>query len=349
MGVTNNNVSDDQFFDQIWAECIDCGCIQLLNLLPYNLLYQSNHSTEVVGQVWKDHHDTFAQFIARNIPTRILEIGASHGYLAIELTKKLVASEYTIIEPDSNLVSPHIKIIKGYIEDHMPELRNKDCIIHSHVMEHVYRPVEFINQISNHVSIGTEMYVSFPNMNGLIKSGGLNSLNFEHTYLLDPQQAESIFENAGFSILERDTYLSHSYFYRLKKKNNISKKITKVPNISSQSNEFLKMVKSLKDFVSTTNKFLDSHAGPVYLFGAHIFSQSFISFGLNIEKISGILDNSKGKQNSRLYGTPFEVFDPSVITGGKDIMVVVNASHYQSEIRDQLISINKDVIIVENI
>jgi 2-polyprenyl-3-methyl-5-hydroxy-6-metoxy-1,4-benzoquinol methylase len=349
MGVTNSNVAGDQFFNQTWAECLDCGCIQLLNLLPPSLLYQSNHSTEVVGQVWKDHHDAFSQFISQNTPTRILEIGAAHGYLANELTKKLVTLEYTIVEPDSNLVSPHIKVIKGYIEDHFSELKNKDCIIHSHVLEHVYRPVEFINQISNHISIGTEMYVSFPNMDGLIKSGGLNSLNFEHTYLLDPQQAEAIFENAGFSILERDTYLSHSYFYRLKKKINASKDFAKVPNISSQSHKFLEMVESLKDFVSTTNKFLESHTGPVYLFGAHIFSQSFISFGLSVEKISGILDNSKDKQNKRLYGTPFKVFDPSVISEGKDITVVLNASHYQSEIRDQLISINKHVTIIENL
>jgi len=70
---------------------------------------------------------------------------------------------------------------------------------------------------------------------------------------------------------------------------------------------------------------------------------------LNINKISGVLDNSKGKQNKRLYGTPFLVFDPSIISGGGDIAVVLNASHYQNEIRDQLMSINKDTIIIENL
>ena len=108
------------------------------------------------------------------------------------------------------------------------------------------------------------------------------------------------------------------------------------------------MVSTLKNFVSTTNEILDSHNGPVYLFGAHVFSQGLISLGLRIEKISGILDNSKAKQSQRLYGTPLKVFDPSIILGGKNIAVVLNASHYQSEIRDQLISINKHITIIEN-
>jgi hypothetical protein len=349
MGVTNKHVSDDQFYNQDWVECSACGCIQLLNLLPLSLIYQSNHHTEVVGQVWKAHHDSFANFIEQSRPTKILEIGAAHGYLAGVLTQKLIKSEYTIIEPDSNLVNSRINFIKGYIEDHFLELRNKDCIIHSHVLEHVYKPVEFINQIAKHTSIGTEMYLSFPNMEGLIESGGLNSLNFEHTYYLDPKQAEIIFESAGFLILEKRKFLSHSFFYRLEKKGNTPKTFATVPNISSRSNEFLKMVNSIVDFVSTTNKLLESHSGPVYLFGAHVFSQSLIFLGLKKEKISGVLDNSIEKQNKRLYGTSFQVFDPKVISETPNVLVVLNASHYQSEIRDQLISINSNVTIVENV
>jgi hypothetical protein len=65
MGVTNNDSSNDQFFDQTYVECNTCGCIQLLKLLPPSLLYENNHHSEVVGQVWKDHHDLFANFIVK--------------------------------------------------------------------------------------------------------------------------------------------------------------------------------------------------------------------------------------------------------------------------------------------
>ena len=348
MGVTDYETSKDQFFDQNWVECSVCGCLQLLKLLPLAYIYQHNHHTEVIGQVWKDHHDSFANFIALNEPRKILEIGAAHGYLAKELTLKFPHSEYTIVEPDSNMISQDIKIIKGYIEDHYFELKEKDCIVHSHVLEHVYRPVDFMTQISNHISIGTDVYASFPNMEGLIENGGLNSLNFEHTYLLDPNQAETIFSNVGFEVINKKKYLKHSYFYHLKKRSNNVGKYLRYTNIRQQSKKFLDMVESLVEFVAATNKLIDNHSGPIYLFGAHVFSQSLIFLGLKTDKILGVLDNASGKQNKRLYGTSFKVFNPSVISETNNVMVVLNASHYQSEIRDQLLSLNRNIKIVEN-
>ena len=348
MGVTDFEPSKDKFFDQTWVECNICGCIQLLNLPPISLIYQDSHHTEVVGQVWKNHHDSFAFFISLNKPRKILEIGAAHGYLAMELIKKIPNAEYTIVEPDSSLNIPQIKFVKGYIEDHYFELKEKNCVVHSHVLEHIYKPVEFINQISKHISLGTDMYISFPNMEGLIESGGLNALNFEHTYLLDPDQAETIFTNAGFEVLEKKQYLSHSYFYHLKKRSEQQAILLEFNNIKSQSAKFLHMVESLVEFVVKSNKLIDAHSGPVFLFGAHVFSQSLIFFGLNSEKIVGVLDNASGKQNKRLYGTPYQVSNPSVISELNNVMVILNASHYQSEIRNQLVSINRDVRIVEN-
>lgn len=349
MGVTDTEPFMDKFFDQTWIECNVCGCLQLLNLLPVSLVYQNSHHSEVVGQVWKNHHDSFASFIDLNKPRKVIEIGAAHGYLAIELIKKMPSTEYTIVEPDSSLMSSDIKVIKGYIENHYIELKEKECVVHSHVLEHVYKPVEFIKKISEHISTGTEMYVSFPNMEGLIESGGLNSLNFEHTYFLDPDHAEVIFINAGFEVLKKEKYLFHSYFYHLKKLSEKQQKPLEFNDIKSQSAKFLLMVESLVEFVNKSNKLIYAHSGPIFLFGAHVFSQSLIFFGLNSEKIVGVLDNASGKQNKRLYGTPYKVFDPSVILDLENVMVILNASHYQSEIRNQLEYLNRHVIIVENL
>lgn len=108
------------------------------------------------------------------------------------------------------------------------------------------------------------------------------------------------------------------------------------------------MVESIVEFVAKSNELIDAHSGPVYLFGAHIFSQSLFFFGLNSKRIDGVLDNAAEKQNKRLYGTPYQVFSPSVISELNNVMVILNASHYQSEIRDQLISINRNTRIVEN-
>ena len=348
MGTTTSDPSLDLFMDQKWVMCEKCGCLQLLELIPLSLIYQSNHSTEVVGEIWRDHHNAFAEFIAQHKPTKILEIGAAHGYLASTLTEKLPEVEYTIIEPDSSLVNSKIKVIKGFIEENIQEVGGKDCIIHSHVLEHIYEPVEFIKQIASNADMNCEMYISFPNFRGLIESGALNSLNFEHTYLLDPTHAQIIFKNCGFSILESATYLSHSYFYRLKKTSAINANLETFSNIGPQSNKFIEMVNDLSNFVFSANDKIKNHKGQVYLFGAHVFSQALLALGLDTSKIIGILDNSHDKQSKRLYGTSYKVFSPSVIRNQSNSLVVLNASHYQDEIRAQLKQIDKNLVIIEN-
>lgn len=352
IGTIVGDPSDDLFFDQIWAECGDCGCLQLLELPPANLVYQSNHNFDVVGNVWKFHHDSFANFIAKKKYNKIIEIGASHGYLANRLIDRLGKVEYTIVEPNSNLNSSRIKVITGYIEEYYSEISKKDCIIHSHVLEHMYNPVEFVDNISRYAEIGADIFVSIPNFKGFIDSGALNSLNFEHTFLLDPKHAELMFENAGFLILNSKNYLNHSFFYHLKKSHNALNAKREFSNISLQSSNFLDLISNLRKFVELTNIIIDDlsvkEERKIYLFGANIFSQGLVTLGINQSKITGILDNSPNKQNQRLYGTNLIVQSPSIIAEHKNVYVVLKASHYQNEIRDQLKYLNKNVVIIEN-
>ena len=86
----------------------------------------------------------------------------------------------------------------------------------------------------------------------------------------------------------------------------------------------------------------------MYLFGAHVFSQALLALGLDTSKIIGILDNSHDKQSKRLYGTSYKVFSPSEIKNQSNSLVVLNASHYQDEIRAQLKQIDKNLVIIEN-
>jgi hypothetical protein len=107
------------------------------------------------------------------------------------------------------------------------------------------------------------------------------------------------------------------------------------------------MVKDLKDFAIYVNEKVSNVEAPIYLFGAHIFSQSLVVLGLNSEKISGIIDNSQSKQNQRLYGTNLLVYPSTVVSEHPLVYVVLKASHYQEEIKSQLLKINPNVVILE--
>ena len=84
--------------------------------------------------------------------------------------------------------------------------------------------------------------------------------------------------------------------------------------------------------------------GEFYLFGAHIFSSYLFAFGLEQDRIHGILDNSPTKKGRRFYGTHFLVDRPQMLKGRKDAVVILRAGLYNQEIRDDIVrNINPDV------
>lgn len=346
MGTVPPTYADDKKYNQKWSICENCGCIQLTDLISLSELYSKNHHNEVVGSIWIEHHIRFAKFISSNHPKNIIEIGGAHGYLATLITKELKNVQYTMVEPDTDLVSDDITVVKGYIEDHVEEINGKDSIIHSHVLEHVYEPIVFLSKIVNEMKSESNMYISFPNIMALIRAQGANSLNFEHTYLLLPEQIESVFNSLGLLIVNKIPYLEHSYFYHLKKMG-VKSEIAFLPNVSEKSKQFITMITDLRSFVSEVNEVIKDLDVPIFLFGAHVFSQTLAVLGLDVERIYGIIDNAVSKQNQRLYGTKLLVYPPQVIAEFSSVCVVLKASHYQQEIKSQLLEINPDTIVLE--
>ena len=111
--------------------------------------------------------------------------------------------------------------------------------------------------------------------------------------------------------------------------------------------KYLEFIDYYKKFTEKINLKLQDFNGEVYLFGAHIFSQYLISFGINQRKIKGILDNSQFKIGKRLYGTKFEVFHPNEIKNKKNIAVILKVASYKKEIQDQLSQINSSTVFFQ--
>lgn len=346
MGTTLSTSERDKNSDQKWTICSNCGCIQLIELIPLNELYSENHHAEVIGTMWEEHHNKFAEFVLKSSPTHIVEIGGAHGYLSKVIRKYSNISKYVLVDPDSNSEDDKILYIKGFIEDNLQVIENSDSIVHSHVLEHLYDPRKFFRLIADRMDIGAKMFISFPNIEELIQAGGANSLNFEHTYFLTPIQIEVVFQNYGFKINRRYNFLQHSFFYEIEKSSEIMSN-HEIPNINDKSAKYIKMQGDLRKFVINTNQVISNLLIPTYVFGAHIFSQNLLILGLNPSFIQGVIDNAPSKQNQRLYGTELQVFNPKIIAKHNQVNVVLKSSHYQNEIKSQLYSINKNVTIIE--
>lgn len=346
MGTTKRQIKSDLRSDQVWGKCTNCGCLQLMQLLPLDVLYTADHASGSVGEIWKRHHQDFATFICRDNPNKILEIGAAHGILAHNILKITPRLEYTIIEPSPTTIPENARLIKDYIENQYELIIEADVIVHSHLIEHLYEPMKFIRSISENSKENALMYISFPNIEQLIKTGGTNSLNFEHTYYLHPAQLKSILEQNAFTVEEFVQFENHSFFLKCRKNNEVQRS-SKIPNITHLIREFDEMYDHLQALVNRCNSMKYKKNENIYIFGAHVFSQTLIELGLNIENIRGIIDNSTSKQGERLYGTKLNVYSPSVLAEERNGTVILKASHYQEEIKNQLMAINPDVRIIE--
>jgi len=81
MGCTNEPFEEDLFMDMTWTIDTDSGLIQLLDLVPLEILYAKQHM-DATGATWDKYNDLLAKFISSESKGDILEIGGGSGKLA---------------------------------------------------------------------------------------------------------------------------------------------------------------------------------------------------------------------------------------------------------------------------
>ncbi len=345
-GCVNSPENKDNLLELSINICKDTGILQLKHLAPLEQVYLSPHN-DAIGKTWEEHNEKFMEFIEKFSPKKILEIGGGSGKLATKCLEKNPNYDWTILDPNP-LYKDEIKIrtIKKYFSPNLGIGHDFDAIIHSHVIEHNFDPEQFLIDLSVYLKPGGFQIFAFPNMEEWLLRKYLNCLNFEHTIFLTEEFIDALLRRIGFEILEKELFrLDHSIFYatRYTGKQNF----VEFPNSYDKNKQiYTRFVEYYKNFVSELNTKLSNFSGKVYLFGAHMFSQYLLAFGLDENKICGILDNSPLKIGKRLYGTKFKVFHPDIIRN-ENTGVVLKVGSYRNEIVDQLKKINPSVTIFE--
>lgn len=344
--ITDNNTKDDLFADMSFSIDPESGIIQLDKVLPLDLVYQHEHS-DGVGKIWQDHYSAFVRFLTAFSPRKVLEIGGGNGIVASLYVRKNKGSTWTIVEPLPLFrQTREIKVVKQWFTKDFIYNDYIDTIIHSHVLEHMYNPRKFLDKIYDLLPIGGKHIFSSPNLYIWLKNKYTNTLNFEHTIFLTEYFIDYLLSDTGFTILKKEYYRDHSIFYAVQKTHK------NLPNplqshYKEYKNIFSEFVAYHKELTEKLNKKIEHSPYDVYLFGAHVFSQSLLYFGLKENKIKAILDNSPIKHHKRLYGTSLIIYPPEVIETNKPAVVIVKAAEYQVEIVSQLRRLNKRVIILE--
>lgn len=337
MGTSTSSASKDMFCDMVFAECTQCGTVQLKNLIPLEILYKDSHSN-VVGKTWSEHHESFCQFVSKYIHGNIVEIGGSNLMVANILADQENVDEIVVFDNQihlQNLKSNKITPRQEFF--HASKIApNVDCVVHTHLIEHLYDPIEQLCEINTSLDSGAYMMFAAPILDNMLKDNFTNAMNFEHTYMLTKEKIEYVMKKSGFTIVDVFDFSKYSSFYVCKKTGPPQKDLLPIENRSDVQifnnfvNYHLKEVQKIKEQIDTRRE-------DTFIFGAHIFTQYLISFGLNEELFANILDNDKNKIGNRLYGTSLSVETPKILKDFDSPLVVLKAAQYTDEIKEDIL------------
>ena len=348
MSCTTTGESTDVKSDLIWQIGKDSGVIQLKNLIPLDILYSIPHSG-TTGGIWLQHHREFSNFLSKFNPASVLEIGGAHGILATDYMKNNNAIPWTIIEPNPFPIDDCPAVfINDFFDQSFSPTEKIDTIVHSHVFEHVYEPNEFMRNIANLMSNGDKLIFTLPNMEHMLENKYTNCINFEHTIFLSEPYIEYLLSKFGFRVIEKTYFSNHSIFYSTVRDDTVAP-FKLDPNLYEQNKQlYLDYVKYYEDLIIELNNKSKDTTLPIYLFGAHVFSQYLLTVGLDSTKIISVLDNDTKKQGKRLYGTRLKIQSPQVLKNGQAMVVILKAGFYNEEIKQDILeNINPNIIFWE--
>lgn len=349
MGCTDKSVSSDLKLDMCWAISLSSGLIQLDKLIPLDILYPESHGAGEVGSLWAKHHEEFANFVDQLKPSSVLEIGGAHGILANEY-HKISNIPWTILEPNPAPVDGcKATFIKGFFNESFEYNDQFDTIVHSHVFEHIYNPDDFVHHLSNFMSPGKKLVFSLPNMQVMLERKYNNCINFEHTVFLTEPYVEYLLAKHGFKLLTKAYFMDdHSIFYSYIRDAFVTPIRLTQGLYEKNKKLYLSYIDYHHKLIADLNQKINNTSQPIFLFGAHVFAQYLLNFGLNANSIINILDNDPNKQGKRLYGTSLNVESPSILKGIKDPLVILKAGVYNTEIKKDILGcINSNVNFLE--
>jgi SAM-dependent methyltransferase len=132
----------------------------------------------------------------------LLEVGCGYGYLLEEAKEFFRLRFGTEFSPHGvHLASRRAhRVYEGGIEK-LPDGLKFDCVLATHVIEHVYEPLEFVRRLVNHTKPSGKVVLAAPDMGGLLRRVmGRRWPSFkipEHVLYFDAATLTSLMRQAG--------------------------------------------------------------------------------------------------------------------------------------------------------
>ena len=335
---TNTSIDADVLLDFTHIGCVDCGCVQLQELVDPSILYTETYSTPLFSAIWQRHHAKFARFILDTTSdTTFLEIGGNAGALYKHL-RELREIQYTVLDMERNLQLPdHIEFIRGRCEEF--EYTDHKTIIASHVFEHLHSPQLFLEAIKKY-GVDT-VYISIPDFEALLDQGYITLLTTQHTFYCGFEYICYLFSLYGYANETHTRFEDHSTMFKFVKSCIAPLSIPRSQSIISRVEKiFLDYTLRIKSIELNE----ECYICPAGMYGQMLY------YSLSDAKtnVLGFIDGDTKKAGLRLYGTGKLTFSPTIVTKYtvKPITVIVCNTPYENEILKYLNEYSNYITII---
>lgn len=326
---TQNEPETDIMYDLLVVGCINCGCVQMKNIVDANSLYNDGYTTASFSKLAINHNIEFSRFIKDNMnDMEFLEVGANTGalYKLLSIGNSL---RYTVLDMFKSASLPEeITFIKGNCEEF--SYSGHKTLILSQTFEHLIDPHKFLKSVQ---AGGVEtLFVSIPNFNNQLESGDLNTINAQHTFYCAYEYILYMFSLYNYRCQAFDTYINNSSMFKFTRDSTVCRLNMPLPGYA---------IKRFEDLYIRTKAEIDNIEVvlPTYIYPAGQIGQLlYENLGSRKKHILGFLDGDKKKDKTRLYGTILQTHYPSKLLEhlSKPVNIVICKCPYQKEILELL-------------
>ncbi len=347
MGCTDRPEAEDILRPMQWWQSAGTGMLQLRPLLDLDLVYLAAHNA-MVGETWDAHHAALADLIEAEAPRRVFELAGADGALAHKVFDRVPDCRWTCIDTNPTTHDDErLSVVTGIIDETLRVPDDADLVVHSHFLEHAYRPRQLLESLGDSMQLGQRMVFSVPNQVAQFEAGYGNVLNFEHTYFCRREYLEWLLATVGFVVVRCVPFRDHSLQFLVERSDRSSPPDLDWHGLHDENRSLmLRFVDGLREDATEVNRRITDADGPVYLFGAHVTSQYLIGAGLDLARIECVFDNNSMKQGLRLYGSPLEVRSPEQLRGVQRPHLVVRMANYQDEVVAQLNELTDGQVVI---
>jgi hypothetical protein len=204
----------------------------------------------------------------------------------------------------------------------------------SSVFEHFYSPIKILEILKNSNNIDF-IYINHPNMEYAIQNDIHINLTAEHTFYINNNTMEVLFNKYGFILSKKEYFENHTICYEFIRSNK-DINIPQYPKLSfSYYNNYMARINTR---ISEINNIINNKENIYYLWPASMHTIPLFIHGLNYKGIKGFVDNSPNKIGKYFYGYNLECFSFSniisnPITNVKNTCLLLGgAENYRKEL-----------------